>query len=86
MKRLGVDGAPWVIVKTKADDGGEPAGGQAIARSVGANQPWGRDDLFSFAEYPIARGLHSRSGYFGGVGYFGERHRTKITLFSRLLG
>ena len=28
--------------------------------------------LFSFAEYPVASGLRSRSGYFGGVGCCGE--------------
>ncbi len=31
-------------------------------------------DLFSFAEYPAASGLRSRSDYFGGVGCCGERH------------
>ena len=28
--------------------------------------------LFSFPEYPVASGLRSRSGYFGGVGCCGE--------------
>ena len=30
--------------------------------------------LFSFAEYPAASGLRSRSDYFGGVGCCGELH------------
>ena len=28
--------------------------------------------LFSFAEYPVASGLRSRSDYFGGVGCYGD--------------
>ena len=28
--------------------------------------------LFSFAKYPVASGLRSRSGYFGGVGCYGN--------------
>jgi len=34
----------------------------------------GRFFFFSFAEYPAASGLRSRSGYFGGVGCRGELH------------
>jgi len=30
--------------------------------------------LFSFAEYPVASGLHSRRVSFGGVGCYGELH------------
>jgi hypothetical protein len=42
--------------------------------STGAFATCGSFFLFSFAEYPVASGLRSRSGYFGGVGCCGELH------------
>jgi hypothetical protein len=39
---------------------------------IAVREPTGFSYLFSFAEYPVASGLRSRSGYFGGVGCCGE--------------